>query len=149
MAFALTFLVGLLCWLPARTYRKELRLRDGFVVVVLFWTALSMVGALPFMLAEHPHMSFTDAVFESVSGFTTTGATVIIGLEQLPQSVLYYRQQLQFLGGMGIVVLAVAIFPISGRFPLSLSPPQPNSNSSRPLVIGRADSHRRSIASGV
>ncbi len=114
MAFTLTFLSGLFCWLPARRYRKELHLRDGFVVVVLFWTALSLVSALPFMLSEHPHMSFTDAVFESVSGFTTTGATVIIGLDHLPQSILYYRQQLQFLGGMGIVVLAVAIFPMLG-----------------------------------
>ena len=114
MAFALTFAAGFFCWLPARTYRSELRLRDGFVVVVVFWTALSMIGALPFMLSEHPHMSFTNAVFESVSGFTTTGATVIIGLDQLPQSILYYRQQLQFIGGMGIIVLAVAIFPMLG-----------------------------------
>lgn len=114
MAFALTFLIGLFCWLPARTHVKELRLRDGFLVVVLFWTVLSMVSALPFMLADDPHMSFTNAVFESVSGFTTTGATVITGLDQLPQSILYYRQQLQFLGGMGIVVLAVAIFPMLG-----------------------------------
>lgn len=113
-AFALTLTIGMLCWLPARAQRKELRLRDGFMVVVMFWTALSMVSALPFMLAEHPHMSFTDAVFESVSGFTTTGATVIVGLDQLPQAILYYRQQLQFLGGMGIVVLAVAIFPMLG-----------------------------------
>lgn len=114
MAFALTFVIGLFCWLPARAYRQELRLRDGFIVVVLFWTALSLVSALPFMLAPQPHMSFTNAVFESVSGFTTTGATVIVGLDQLPQSILYYRQQLQFLGGMGIVVLAVAIFPMLG-----------------------------------
>ncbi|MDX1252722.1 MAG: potassium transporter [Gammaproteobacteria bacterium] len=113
-AFALTLVIGLLCWLPARAQRKELRLRDGFMVVVMFWTALSMVSALPFMMAEHPHMSFTDAVFESVSGFTTTGATVIVGLDQLPRAILYYRQQLQFLGGMGIVVLAVAIFPMLG-----------------------------------
>ncbi len=114
LGFVLTLLAGFLCWLPVRAYRKELRLRDGFLIVVIFWTALSMVSALPFMLAEHPHMSFTDSVFESVSGFTTTGATVMVGLDHMPQSILYYRQQLQFLGGMGIVVLAVAIFPMLG-----------------------------------
>ena len=113
-AFLLTLGVGILCWLPVRHLRRELRLRDGFVVVVMFWTVLSGTGALPFILAEDPHLSITDAVFESVSGLTTTGATVITNIDQLPMSVLYYRQQLQWFGGMGIIVLAVAVLPMLG-----------------------------------
>jgi trk system potassium uptake protein TrkH len=113
-AFALALALGLVCWLPARRQKQELRLRDGFMIVVLFWTALGLTGALPFMLAEHPHMSLTDSIFESISGLTTTGATVIVGLDLLPESILFYRQQLQWLGGMGIIVLAVAVLPMLG-----------------------------------
>lgn len=113
-AFGLTLGVGVLCWLPVRHIRRELRLRDGFVVVVMFWTVLSAIGALPFILSDDPRLSLTDAMFESVSGLTTTGATVITRLDELPMSILYYRQQLQWLGGMGIIVLAVAVLPMLG-----------------------------------
>jgi trk/ktr system potassium uptake protein len=112
--FAYTFLSGLLVWFPFRRSRKDLRLRDGFLVVALFWTVLGTFGALPLYFADAPVMSFTDAVFESMSGLTTTGATVITGIDSLPESILYYRQQLQWLGGMGIIVLAVAILPMLG-----------------------------------
>lgn len=105
---------GFLCWIPVRNRRQELRVRDGFLVVVLFWTVLGLVGAVPFTLADNPHMPFTDAVFESMSGLTTTGATVIVGIDSLPQSILIYRQELQWLGGMGIIVLAVAVMPMLG-----------------------------------
>ena len=91
---------------------KSLRRRDGFIVVVFFWVVLSMLGAIPLMLGTH--LSFVDALFEAVSGFTTTGSTVIVGLDALPPSVLYYRQQLQWLGGMGLVVLAIAVLPMLG-----------------------------------
>ncbi len=111
---AITFFTGFFAWLPVRNVRKELRTRDGFLVVVLFWTVLGLFGAVPLYLAEHPGLSFTDAVFESVSGLSTTGATVITGLDFLPESVLFYRQLLQWLGGMGIIVLAVAILPMLG-----------------------------------
>jgi trk system potassium uptake protein TrkH len=113
-AFTLTFGLGLGIWLPVRHKRHDLRVRDGFLVVVLFWSVLGLTGSLPFMLAEHSQMGFADAVFESVSGLTTTGATVIIGIDELPLSILYYRQQLQWLGGMGIIVLAVAVLPMLG-----------------------------------
>lgn len=112
--FALVLGAGLLLWLPVRRVRKELRLRDGFVVVVMFWTVLGLVGALPLYLSPSPNISLTDAVFESISGLTTTGATVIVGLDTLPKAVLFYRQQLQWMGGMGIIVLAVAILPMLG-----------------------------------
>lgn len=105
---------GLIMWLPNRKKSDDLRIRDGFLIVVLFWLVLALSGALPFVLAEDPRMSFVDAFFESMSGLTTTGATVLSGLDTLPRSILYYRQQLQWLGGMGIIVLAVAIAPILG-----------------------------------
>jgi trk system potassium uptake protein TrkH len=106
--------LGGLMWLPARGFRNELRVRDGFLIVVMFWLVLGLAGAIPLSISEDPHLSITDAIFESFSGLTTTGATVITGLDELPESVLYYRQQLQWLGGMGIIVLAVAIMPMLG-----------------------------------
>lgn len=113
-AFVLLLVTGLIFWFPVRNHRKELKIRDGFIVVVMFWIALGLAGALPFFLTEVPKMTFTDAVFESMSGLTTTGATVLTGLDTLPEAVLFYRQFLQWLGGMGIVVLAVAILPLLG-----------------------------------
>ncbi|MGM0593172.1 MAG: TrkH family potassium uptake protein [Pseudomonadota bacterium] len=114
LGMALTILTGLVLWLPARNNRRDLRLRDGFMVVVMFWTVLGLFGALPFAIGAEPNLSITDAVFESISGLTTTGATVITGIDHLPHSLLFYRQQLQWLGGMGIIVLAVAILPMLG-----------------------------------
>ena len=107
-------IAGALCWYPVRTQRRELRVRDGFVVVTLFWVVLALVGAIPFALADQPHMGFTDAIFEATSGLTTTGATVITGIDRLPMSIQFYRQELQWLGGMGIIVLAVAVLPMLG-----------------------------------
>jgi len=113
-SFGITLLLGLLLWFPVRHSRKDLRLRDGFLVVASFWAGLGMAGALPLYMAEAPAMSFTDAVFESVSGLTTTGATVLSALDTLPKAILYYRAQMQWLGGMGIIVLAVAVLPMLG-----------------------------------
>jgi len=112
--FVLTFVAGILCWLPVYRERRELRLRDGFLIVASFWTVLGTFGAAPLYFDDHLSLSITDAVFESVSGLTTTGATVLTGLDKLPRSILYYRQQLQWLGGMGIIVLAVAVLPMLG-----------------------------------
>src|SRR3569832_183750 len=138
--FGLLFLVGAAVWWPVRAERRELRTRDGFVIVVMFWTVLGMVGAIPFMF--QPHLSFTNAVFESVSGFTTTGATVITGLDSLPKSILFYRQQLTFVGGIGIVVLAVAILPMLGVGGKSLyraeTPGPMKDTKLTPRIIGTA-----------
>ena len=114
IAFAITLLSGLLFWLPAMRKKGELRTRDGFFVTVFFWLVLSAFGALPLWLSDALQLSFVDSLFESVSGLTTTGATVISGLDTLPKSILFYRQQLQWLGGIGIVVIAVAILPMLG-----------------------------------
>ncbi|KAA6183855.1 potassium transporter [Thiohalocapsa marina] len=113
-AFLVILGVGSLIWLPVARMHQELRLRDGFLVVVLFWVALGLSGALPFMFSPEPDLSLTDSVFESMSGLTTTGATVILGIDDLPHAMLWYRQQLQWLGGMGIIVLAVAVLPMLG-----------------------------------
>ena len=113
-AFTLTLLTGVLVWLPVRGLRRELRLRDGFLIVCAFWGVLGLYGAIPFMVADGAGLDFTNATFESVSGLTTTGATVISGIDELPLAIKYYRQQLQLLGGMGIIVLAVAILPMLG-----------------------------------
>ncbi|HKX56316.1 MAG TPA: TrkH family potassium uptake protein [Xanthomonadales bacterium] len=109
---ALLLLTGSLVYLPVRNAFRELRLRDGFLVVVSSWLVLVLVGALPFVLMVTPHITYVDAVFESMSGLTTTGSTIITSIDTLPHAMLYYRQQLQWLGGMGIIVLAVAILPI-------------------------------------
>jgi len=114
LSFAVSFSLGLMFWLPFSNSRQALRIRDGFVITVLFWGALGLMGALPLFLVPALNLSFTDAVFESMSGLTTTGATVISGLDQLPRSILYYRQQLHWLGGIGVVVIAVAIMPLLG-----------------------------------
>ena len=113
-AFSLTLFSGLILWLPFRNIKKDFRIREGILVVVSFWFVLSLFATIPFLLSESLRMSFGDAFFESMSGLTTTGATVIAGLDDLPKAILYYRQQLQWLGGMGIIVLAVAILPMLG-----------------------------------
>lgn len=116
--FVTTFFVLLLCggacWFPNRNKKSELKARDGFLIVVLFWTVIGSAGALPFWLSNDPNVSITDSFFESFSALTTTGATVIVGLDELPKAILFYRQFLQWFGGMGIIVLAVAILPILG-----------------------------------
>ncbi len=113
-AYLATVSVGGALWILFRNKARELRVRDGFLIVVLFWTVLAIFGTAPLLLSPNPALGLTDALFESMSGLTTTGATVLTGLDNLPPSILYYRQQLQWLGGMGIIVLAVAVMPMLG-----------------------------------
>jgi len=112
IVFLMMFIIGLVCWFPARHAKQELLLHNGFVITAGFWIILSLLSALPFLFS--PHLDLAQSVFEAVSGFTTTGATVISGLDGLPKSLLYYRQQLQWFGGLGIIVFAVAVLPILG-----------------------------------
>lgn len=112
LAFTITLVTGIAMWLPVHKVRQDLRTRDGFLVTSLFWTVLGTFGSLPLVFSNATELSFTDALFESISGLTTTGATVLTAIDYLPESLLYYRQQIQWLGGIGIVVIAVAILPM-------------------------------------
>lgn len=114
LGFLITLFTGFAIWIPVRHHQADLRTRDGFVITVLFWVVLGLAGSIPITLAPAATETFTDSFFESFSGLTTTGATVITGLDDLPKSLLFYRQQLQWMGGMGIIVLAVAVLPMLG-----------------------------------
>ncbi len=113
LAMAVTLGAGLLMSLSMRRFRRELQPRDGFLLVTMTWLLLPAFGALPLLLAL-PGLSFTDAYFEAMSGLTTTGATVLTGLEKLPLSINVWRCFMVFIGGMGIIVLVVAILPLLG-----------------------------------
>jgi len=112
-AFLITIASGLGLWLATRRFKRELLPRDGFLLVTLIWTVLPAFATLPLLL-NLPGLSFTDAYFETVSGMTTTGATTLSGLDALPPSINFWRCLLQWLGGMGILVLMVAILPMLG-----------------------------------
>ena len=101
---------GLVALMISRVSQFELSTRQLFAVTTVSWCTMSLAGAIPLYLLL-PGMSFTDAVFESVSGVTTTGATVLVGLERLPHTALLWRGLLQWLGGIGIIVLGIAILP--------------------------------------
>jgi trk system potassium uptake protein TrkH len=107
-----TFVLGGLLWLATRRFRRELKTRDGLMLVALTWVALPAVAGFP--LWNYLPIDFTDAYFEAASGLTTTGGTVLSGLEYLPRSINLWRHLLSWLGGMGIIVLAVAILPMLG-----------------------------------
>ena len=110
----ITFLIGCFLFFLASEKNGDLRTKDGFIITIFFWTVLGFFGSIPFYLAELDGVSYIDSLFESISGLTTTGATVLIGLDDMPRSLLFYRQLLQWLGGMGIIVLAVAVLPLLG-----------------------------------
>lgn len=111
ITFSIVFIIGFLGWMASRNSNEEMTHKDGFLVITLFWIVLSSAGSIPFALSG---MSFIDAFFESMSGITTTGATVITNLSALPESLLIYRQLLQWMGGMGLIVLAIAVMPLLG-----------------------------------
>jgi trk system potassium uptake protein len=114
ISFFATISCGFILWKLFPSSKKDLTIRQGFLVVFLFWVTLSMFGALPFILALHTKISYTDAFFETVSALTTTGSTIFSKISTLPKDLLYYRQQMEIMGGMGVVVFAVAILPMLG-----------------------------------
>jgi trk system potassium uptake protein TrkH len=112
-ALVVTFGAGAALWLISRGREAELQIRDGFLLVALVWTVLPAFATVPLLLYL-PNLSFTDAYFETVSGLTTSGATTLSDLDRLPPSINLWRTQLVWMGGMGVVVLAVAILPLLG-----------------------------------
>ena len=111
-ALGLTMLSGTLLWYRYRNCKRELNIRDGFLMVVLVWTVLPAFAAIPLMI--HLGISHTDAYFETVSGLTTTGSTVLSNIDKLPMSINLWRHELVWIGGMGLIVLAFAILPLLG-----------------------------------
>ncbi len=113
VSMAINLAIGTLLWLLTRQAKRDIHPREGFLLVALTWVLMSASATLPLMLGIEG-LSFTDAMFETVSGVTTTGGTVLTGLDTLAPSLNFWRHQLSWLGGMGIIVLAVAILPLLG-----------------------------------
>ncbi|MCB1917162.1 MAG: TrkH family potassium uptake protein, partial [Rhodocyclaceae bacterium] len=112
-ALASTLATGSLLWLMTRRFRRDLKPRDAFLLVALTWIVLPIFGALPLYFHIHG-LSFTDAYFEATSGLTATGATALSGLDHLPLSLNFWRTFMHWIGGMGVIVLVVAILPLLG-----------------------------------
>jgi trk system potassium uptake protein TrkH len=108
----ITFIAGFLSFKLTKLDR-EMRAREGFAIVTLGWTSFSLFGCLPFILSGHIP-SLTNAFFETMSGFTTTGATILVDIEKLPHGLLFWRSFTHWMGGMGIIVLSIAILPYLG-----------------------------------
>ena len=113
LAMGWTVIIGGVLWFSTRHYKGELSIRQGYLLVVAMWTAMPAVATLPLLMVL-PGLSFTDAYFETMSGLSTTGATVLTGLDHLPPAINIWRHELNWLGGMGIIVLAVAVMPLLG-----------------------------------
>jgi trk system potassium uptake protein TrkH len=112
-AAVLCFGVGALVFGLTLKHRRELRSRDGFLLVTLAWVFMATVATVPFMLGL-PGLSFTDAFYEAMSGISTTGSTILTGLDSMAPSINIWRATLHWFGGMGIIVLAVAVLPLLG-----------------------------------
>jgi trk system potassium uptake protein len=113
LAAACAAVAGLLLAGLTRRFRRELKPRDGFLLVTLGWLVLSAAAAVPLLLAL-PDLSFTGAYFEAISGLTTTGSTVLTGLDALPPSLNFWRHTLEWFGGLGIIVMGLAVLPLLG-----------------------------------
>jgi len=113
LSMGANFCVGALLWVSTRRFGHELQLREGILLITLVWTGGALFATVPLYLGI-PLISFTDAYFESMSGLTATGATLLEGLDRLPPSLNVWRAELQWLGGMGVIVLVVAILPMVG-----------------------------------
>lgn len=143
ISFLITFLGGLLLYFLTKSQKQiELKHRDGFTVVTFAWLAMSLFGALPYMISG-VSLSFTDAYFESMAGFTTTGASVLSNLEEMPKGVLLWRSLTQWMGGMGIIVFSLAILPTLGAGGMQLfkaEVPEIGVEKLKPRIIDMAKS---------
>ncbi|MDB9813232.1 potassium transporter [Gammaproteobacteria bacterium] len=141
-SFLSLFFFGGLMWFMSRQEELTLNISDGFIITTLFWVVLALAGSIPFYFFNLD-LSFSSALFESVSGITTTGATTIVGLDELPKSILMYRQLLQWIGGAGLIVLAVAVMPALGIGGGQLYKTElPGSHNNQKLTPRIADSAR-------
>ena len=135
-----TIIIGALIMMITKKNRKELQKRDGFVIVTFGWIFMSLTGTLPYLFTG-TIPSFTNAFFETMSGYTTTGATILNDIESLPEGILFWRSITHWIGGMGIIVLAIAILPllgIGGTELFAAEAPGPGSDKLHPRITDTA-----------
>lgn len=133
-------LLGVLAMLGTRKHRKEMNKREGYIVVTFGWIIMSLSGAIPYLMTG-VIPSFTSAFFETMSGYTTTGATILNDIESIPKGVLFWRSTTHWIGGMGIIVLAIAILPLLGIGGMQLfaaESPGPNTDKLHPRITDTA-----------
>lgn len=133
-------LLGLLMMLMTKNYSKQMNKREGYIIVAFGWVVMTLSGTLPYMLtASIPN--FADAFFETMSGFTTTGSTILDDIEAMPEGILFWRSMTHWIGGMGIIVLAIAILPllgIGGMQMFAAEAPGPNADKLHPRITDTA-----------
>ncbi len=140
LAGVTTFLIGVLAMFRTKNHRKEMNKREGYIVVAFGWIVMSITGALPYIATE-AIPSFTDAFFETMSGYTTTGASILNDIEIVPKGVLFWRSMTHWIGGMGIIVLAIAILPLLGVGGMQLftaEAPGPSADKLHPRITDTA-----------
>ncbi|WP_276389796.1 TrkH family potassium uptake protein [Eudoraea chungangensis] len=136
----LTQLLGILCMFYTRGHKKEVKRKEGYIIVTLGWIVMSASGVLPYLLSG-AIPDFTNAFFETISGYTTTGASILDDIEVLPKGILFWRSLTHWIGGMGIIVLAIAILPllgIGGMQLFSAEAPGPNADKLHPRITDTA-----------
>lgn len=136
----ITILVGLLVMFNTKEHNKEMNKREGYIVVAFGWIVMTLSGTIPYLLTGSI-TSFTNAFFETMSGYTTTGATILNDIEIVPKGVLFWRSLTHWIGGMGIIVLAVAILPllgIGGMQMFAAEAPGPSADKLHPRITDTA-----------
>ncbi|MDB4273930.1 TrkH family potassium uptake protein [Algibacter sp.] len=140
LAGIITLLVGVVAMVFTRRHKKEINKREGYIVVSFGWVIMSLSGTLPYVLTESIP-SFTNAFFETMSGYTTTGASILNDIEAVPKGILFWRSLTHWIGGMGIIVLAIAILPLLGIGGMQLfaaEAPGPSADKLHPRITDTA-----------
>ncbi|WP_130287612.1 TrkH family potassium uptake protein [Aquimarina brevivitae] len=140
MASLATMFIGIILMYITREHQKEINKREGYIVVTFGWIFMSLSGTLPYIFSESIP-TFTDAFFETMSGYTTTGSSILTDIEIIPKGVLFWRSLTHWIGGMGIIVLAVAILPLLGIGGMQLfaaEAPGPNADKLHPRITDTA-----------
>lgn len=136
MAALLTLFIGTLLMFTTRGHSKEVKIREGYIIVTFGWIFMALSGSLPYLISDAiPH--FTDAFFETMSGYTTTGASILTNIEAVPHGILFWRSLTHWIGGMGIIVLAIAILPLLGIGGMQLftaESPGPSADKIKPRI---------------
>jgi trk system potassium uptake protein TrkH len=140
LAAIVTLLVGVLAMFYTQGHKKEVNRREGYIIVTMGWVIMSLSGVLPYLFSG-AIPGVTDAFFETISGYTTTGASIVNDIEALPQGILFWRSLTHWIGGMGIIVLAIAILPLLGIGGMQLfaaEAPGPNTDKLHPRITDTA-----------